>query len=113
MIEKYSFGSIVVNGQTYKADLKIIGGNVVTNWWRKEGHRLRIEDINDILEYKPEVLIVGTGFFGMMKIDEALKKFLEENGIKVIAERTGKAVNAFNDAYREIKKVAGAFHLTC
>jgi len=113
MIEKYSFGSIVVKGQTYKSDLKIIGGDVVSNWWRKEGHLLRIEDINDILKYKPEVLIVGTGFFGMMKIDEALKRFLEEKGIKLIAERTSKAVKTFNEVYGEFTKVAGAFHLTC
>jgi len=113
MIEKYSFGSMVIKGQTYKADLKIIGGDVVANWRREEGHRLIIEDINDIWEYKPEVLIVGTGFFGMMKIDEALKKFLEENGIKLIAWRTGKAVNVFNEVYGKVKKIAGAFHLTC
>ncbi len=113
MIEKYGFGSMVVGGQTYKSDLKIIGDSVIPNWWRKEGHKLREEDIQDILNYEPEVLVVGTGFFGLMKIDDALRKLLEEKSIKLIAERTGKAMNAFNEAYKEAKRVAGAFHLTC
>ncbi|MGB9440927.1 MAG: hypothetical protein WCB15_23500, partial [Desulfobacterales bacterium] len=38
MIEKYSFGKIVVNGVTYTNDIKIVQGRVVSDWWRKKGH---------------------------------------------------------------------------
>jgi hypothetical protein len=38
MIEKYSFGKIVVNGVTYTNDIKIVQGRVVSEWWRKKGH---------------------------------------------------------------------------
>jgi len=50
MIEKYSSGKIVVNGVIYTNDIKIIQGLVVSDWWKKKGHSVDIEDIQDILE---------------------------------------------------------------
>ncbi|MCX7823269.1 MAG: Mth938-like domain-containing protein [Syntrophobacterales bacterium] len=113
MIDKYSFGSMVIKGMAYKSDLKILGDRVLPNWWRKEGHRLHEEDIQDVLDYQPEELIIGTGFLGMMKVDEGLKQLIENRGIKIIVERTGKAVSTFNEAFNKGRRVAGAFHLTC
>jgi hypothetical protein len=50
MIEHYARGSyMTVDGNKYHQDLKIIGGQVKGNWWRKQGHRLDTEDISDIL----------------------------------------------------------------
>ena len=58
MIEKYSFGSIVVDGKQYTSDIKIIDGVVIPNWWRKEGHSLCREDIEDIIEEKPDTWLL-------------------------------------------------------
>lgn len=113
LIDKYSFGSMVIRGTAYKSDLKLLGDKVLPDWWRKEGHKLSQEDIQDVLEYGPEEFIIGTGFFGMMKVNDELKRFIENKGIKVIVERTGKAVSTFNEAYGKGRRVAGAFHLTC
>ncbi|MGD8628620.1 MAG: MTH938/NDUFAF3 family protein, partial [bacterium] len=67
-IEAYRFGSISIDGTAYESDLKIIEGRVVPGWWRKEGHNLLLVDIEDILEAGPEVLIVGQGDPGLMKV---------------------------------------------
>jgi hypothetical protein len=48
MIEKYSFGKIVVNGVAYTNDIKIVKGRVVSDWWRKRGHSVDIEDIQPV-----------------------------------------------------------------
>ena len=45
MIEKYSFGEIVVNGVTYTNDIKIVQRRVVSDWWRKKGYSVCIEDV--------------------------------------------------------------------
>lgn len=42
MIEKYSFGKIVVNGAAYANDIKIVQGRVIPDWWRKKGHSISI-----------------------------------------------------------------------
>lgn len=110
MIERYEFGKIVVKGKTYTSDILIFDEEVRENWWRKEGHRLSIEDLEEVLKFKPEVLIVGTGYNGRMVVPEDLKKFLGERGIQTIALPTQEAVRVFNET--RVRK-AGAFHLTC
>ncbi|MEM4291696.1 MAG: MTH938/NDUFAF3 family protein [Archaeoglobaceae archaeon] len=110
MIERYEVGKIVVNGRAFTSDILIFDESVRENWWRKEGHKLSLEDLREVLEFKPEILIIGTGYNGRMVVPEEVKKFLEEKGIKAIALPTQEAVKVFNET--KAKKV-GAFHLTC
>ena len=109
MIEDYSFGRIVIDGKTYTSDV-IVLGNTVLNWWRKQGHVLNPEDLTAVIEESPEVLIVGTGAYGSMKIPEKTVQFIRDSGITLIGEKTGKAVEIFNMTQ---EKKAAALHLTC
>lgn len=111
-IEDYSFGKMVYGGTTYTSDLIILPDRVIESWWRMEGHRLQIPDLEEILNEKPDVLIIGTGYMGVMKVPVEIITELEEQGIEVHAERSTKAVKRFN-ARDKSKKVAAAFHLTC
>lgn len=114
MIDTYETGrSIQIEGRIYHSDVKIIGDEVRANWWRQAGHRLDRADISDILENRPDVLVVGTGYAGMMQVPAATRKAIENHGIRLRVEKTGSAVQAFNRLHREGHKVAGAFHLTC
>jgi len=72
MIEDYSFGKIIINGKKYDSDLIIFKDHIYDSWWRKEGHNLCIDDIKEIIDIKPEVLIIGTGYFGLMKVPQEL-----------------------------------------
>lgn len=112
-IEKYDFGEIVVNGKKYTRDLIIFPDKIKENWWRKEGHSLCIEDLKEVIEYKPEILIIGTGYSGVMEVKEEVIKELERNNIKVIIKKTKEAVNIFNEYTLKNKKVVCALHLTC
>ncbi len=113
MIESYSFGSMTVAGLRCDKDLKIIRGGVVSGWWRKEGHLLQETDLEDLLSAAPQVLVVGTGAYGAMRVDGGLRALLEERRIELIAEPTARAVEAFNRLVSEGRDAAGAFHLTC
>ncbi|MEM1578352.1 MAG: MTH938/NDUFAF3 family protein [Archaeoglobaceae archaeon] len=110
MIQKYEFGKIWINGELYTTDLIILQDRVKENWWRKEGHRLSIEDLKEVIDFEPEILVVGTGYNGRMEIPNETKKFLEKRGIRLISAPTPKAVEIFNGISG---KKAGAFHLTC
>ncbi|MBU0767990.1 MAG: hypothetical protein KJ687_02700, partial [Proteobacteria bacterium] len=101
MIENFSFGNIVVNGITYTNDIKIIRGSVIPNWWRKRGHRVDIEDVRDIIEAKPNILVLGKGKPGMMKSTRSLCEFLKQNDIDLIEEKTSKAIKTFNRLYKQ------------
>jgi hypothetical protein len=111
-IEHYSFGNITIDGQSYTSDLIIYPGRVDASWWRKEGHNLQVEDLKDILNAKPDVLIIGTGSFGVMRVPKETTAYLESSGIKVHAMRTSKAVGLFNELQKDATVVA-ALHLTC
>ncbi len=113
MIEAYSFGNIRVDGKKYTSDIKILHGNVISNWWRKTGHEVDVDDVTDILDSGIEILVVGKGQPGLMKVSSALRNELEKRGIKLIEKPTAEAYKEFNRLFSEGKKVAGAFHLTC
>jgi hypothetical protein len=114
MIESYVTGrSMRVAGKTYTTDLKIIGETVKDNWWRRQGHRLLSDDIVDILDSRPDVLVVGTGYAGNLDVPPSLRKNLAERGVRLITEHTAEAVELFNRHRAQEESVAGAFHLTC
>ena len=113
MIEAYSFGSLTFAGKRYQKDLKILRGEVAGNWWRTEGHRVDVGDVQDILEAGPAVLVVGMGAYGLMKVSGELKKALADADIKLIAQPSEEAAKTFNKLFQDGKDVAGAFHLTC
>ena len=118
MIEKYEFGQLRVDGKQYQHDVIILPGEVPgrdrvnAHWWRKEGHRLDKADLNEVLEMKPEVLVVGTGYCGCMKVPEETIDFLASSGIEVSVLPTKEACEKYNQT-RGSRKVAATLHLTC
>lgn len=111
-ITHYSFGRIEINGKTYTSDVIIFPDRVDESWWRKEGHFLQIDDLSDAVKEKPEIIIIGTGYYGVMKISDEALSFLTSKNIIVHVEKTDKAVELFNKI-RSGKKVIALLHLTC
>ena len=112
-IDSYKFGSIVIDGVTYRSDCLIFGEAVHANWWRRQGHLLSAEDLQLVVDAKPSILVVGCGESGMMKISKDLSQFLLEQNITFEAFDTYKAVERFNELSRAGENLAAALHLTC
>ncbi|HXX54405.1 MAG TPA: MTH938/NDUFAF3 family protein [Thermodesulfovibrionales bacterium] len=111
-VDHYCFGKIIINGKTYASDVIIYPDSVDSSWWRKEGHYLRPVDLDKALGTKPDLLIIGTGFSGLMVVPEETVLFIISKGIKVLVERTEQATELFN-SLSEDGNVVAAFHLTC
>ncbi len=111
-IDHYSFGKIIIDGKTYTMDLIIYPDRIDPSWWRKEGHLLQIEDLSEVIKEKPDILIIGTGYNGVMRVPEETVVNLRSKGIEVIIKKTTEAVEVFNNMKGD-KKVIAAFHLTC
>ncbi|MFQ6037468.1 MAG: Mth938-like domain-containing protein [Candidatus Aminicenantales bacterium] len=112
MIDSYAFGRIVIHGTSYTSDVIVYPERVDGSWWRKNGHRLCLEDLEDVLKEEFDVLVVGTGYMGVMQVDKELVRNLRSRGLEVIIQNTRKAVETFN-ALKSQKRVIGAFHITC
>jgi len=113
MIEAYEFGRIVVDGQTYTSDLILYPDRVQAGWWRREGHELCPEDIAELLAGRPQVLVVGTGSSGRLRVLPETESLLEERGIQLIALPTDAACRTYNQLRRTGSHAFAALHLTC
>ena len=112
-IDDVSFGKIVVDGTPYNSDIKIVGQQVVPGWWRRSGHRVDADDIRDILNAEPAVLVIGRGNPGLMKATASLRSLLGKKGIALVEADTDRAVRTFNRLAASGKPVAGGFHVGC
>jgi len=113
LVENYRFGKIVINGEKYSKDLIVFRDEIRTNWWRKEGHSLCLEDLTALDDIKTDILVVGIGSAGIMKVPSDVIQGLSKKGIEVIVLKTQEAVEKYNKLAKQKKQVAGAFHLTC
>jgi hypothetical protein len=110
-IEGYRFGRLVVDGQEESRDLIVLPGRVVRNWWRRDGHALVLEDLEEVLDELPDRLIVGTGATGQLRPDPSALRELRGRGVEVVVATTDEAVRLFGDA--DPARTAAALHLTC
>ena len=112
LIESYDFGRIIINGTRFSRDVVILLNSINGNWWRKEGHLLTVDDVKEIVDEKPEVLVVGTGYSGLMSIHPQTEQHLRSSGIELIAAKTERACKIYNDL-STTRRVVAALHLTC
>lgn len=112
-IDAYEFGVMTIEGNEYKDDVIVFGDHIREKWWRRVGHRLEPEDLDEALQDHPEVLVVGQGASAMLKVADLTRRILDEHGVQLMADRTEDAWRTYNRLEQEGRRVVGAFHLTC
>jgi hypothetical protein len=111
-IETIRFGKIVIDGHAYTRDVIVLPDRVLPNWWRKDGHTLSYEDLQQAVTDDLDLLIIGTGIFNRMKVPDEVQKKVEGEGIEMCVLTTREACNLYNQS-REEKRVSAAVHITC
>jgi hypothetical protein len=114
MIESTAFGAMTIDNRTYASDLFIFpDGRVRDSWWRRRGHALGVDDILDLVDAAPDLIVAGTGTSGRMRPEADVAIFLKEKGIEFIAAPTSQAADIYNQKINAKLKVGACFHLTC
>lgn len=112
-IDSCSFGTLCINGKPYTDGLTIRpDGKILKPWRRKRGHQLSMDDLRELIDSSPEVIVVGTGVSGGVIPERNLEEDLSKLAIEFIAAPNEKAIKAFNELVKE-KRVGAGFHLTC
>ena len=111
-IDSYAFGTLVLGGKTYTADLLLLPDRIFANWWRGDGHSVTAADLELVFHTHPELLLIGTGANGLMDVPVLTRSAIERQGIELVVQRTPDAVATYNRMYDE-KRLAAALHLTC
>jgi len=110
-LEEYSFGRLMVDGREHTRDLIVLPDRVVSDWWRREGHALAIEDLEAVIDALPERLVLGVGAYGRLHPHAAVIAELERRGVQVECLPTDAAVRRYGEL--DERCTAAALHLTC
>jgi hypothetical protein len=114
-IRGYKFGEIILGGEIYNKDIIFTANKVLkTNWRRKKGHELCLEDLEDFLDYP--VIFVGTGTQDRVKAIANLSEELVGHETEIVMLPTPKVIELYHwlslcESYSAI--TAFALHLTC
>jgi hypothetical protein len=111
-VDSYDFGEIVIDGEAYTTDVIITPGGVKADWWRREGHSLCPEDLEGVLGPDIEVVIIGCGAHGALRIPDSTRIWLDGQGVRLHALPTREACDRYNELAGSGKVIAG-LHLTC
>jgi hypothetical protein len=110
-IDDYRFGCVIVDGEEQTRDVIVLPERVLTDWWRADGHRLVLADLDEVIEELPERLLVGTGAYGQLRPDPEALAQLRRRGVEVEALPTGEAVRRYGEL--DPRRTGVALHLTC
>jgi hypothetical protein len=110
-LDGYRFGRVLVDGEEHTKDVIVLPNRVVGEWWRRDGHSLVLEDLEDVLDELPERLILGTGAYGRLRPDPDALEQLRSRQIEVESLPTPDAVERFGEL--DPARTAAALHLTC
>src|SRR5207247_4828161 len=105
-IRDYRFGHVVIDGEAHARDVIVLPSRVVANWWRKEGHSLVLDDLDDLIDELPGTLIVGCGVSSQMRPDPKTLQGLRDLGNEVEVLSTPEAVWRFSECEPEIADAA-------
>jgi hypothetical protein len=114
-IDKFAFGTVRIDGETYERDVVIDRGEVRL---RKKGPSKSYRDeyghtplsVEEKLPWKCSRLVIGTGANGALPVMPAVLEEARRRGVEVVAVRTEKAIELLRDADAKTNAV---LHITC
>jgi hypothetical protein len=115
-IEKFSFGSIQIDGETYEHDVVIDQGEIKK---RKKKPSKKFRDkfghtplsIEEKIPWKCRQLIIGNGFSGALPVMDAVKRTAEKRGVELIILPTPNALERLNKESTD--HTNAVIHVTC
>jgi hypothetical protein len=110
-IEDIAFARLVSAGKVYRSACIVSEKGVNGKWWRKNGMTFSPEDFDSVIESKPEIVILGTGFMNKASVlPETVQRFAA-TGIELEAVDSATAAARYNELLAKGRRVIGAFHL--
>lgn len=116
-IQSTSFGSITIDGEKYNHDVLIRLDGEVRKRKKKlskkvygTSHVLSLAEAEHIYEPGAELLIIGSGQTGQVRLSSEAQDFFDTNHVRVVLAATPKAIRLWNEAGGS---TIGLFHVTC
>lgn len=110
-IDSAFFGSFIIDGKKYNHDVIVSWRGEVRE--RRKTHEFTKAELNNVLMESPEVVIVGTGHSGVVKVDPGVEVAARLEGVELIIKQTPEAVQEYNKLAKAKKKAVAVLHSTC
>jgi hypothetical protein len=113
--EKFSFGSIQIDGRTYEDDITIDRG-FIRKRHKKPSKKFREQFGHTPLSVEEEIpwrcrrLVIGTGMYGRLPVMEELKDVAQRRKIELLLLPTEKAIRELRKGLKDVNAV---LHVTC
>ncbi len=111
MIDRFEYGTIVIEGTIHHSDVMILPDGRVEALRLAERSVLRAKDVSKIIKAKPEVIILGRGTAGNLRLGPEVESRLQQAGIELQSYRTHKAIETYREL-RNQRKTAAVLHIT-
>ncbi len=112
-----AFGSIQIGNEKYDHDVFISLNGSINKRKKKlskevfgTSHVISLAEAEYIYEDGADILILGCGWMGKVKLSDEARNFFEKNHITTYLESTPKAVERWNETSGN---GIGLFHITC
>ena len=113
--EKFSFGSIQIDGRTYEHDI-IVDRGLIRKRDKKPSKKFREQfghtplSVEEKIPWKCRRLVVGTGAYGRLPVMEELKEEAQRRKIELLLLPTEEAIRGLRKGLKDANAV---LHLTC
>jgi hypothetical protein len=119
-VEHFEWAAFTIRGQKHSANGVGVGkdiwlvGESVSAWDARKGHVLTPAMVQCALDQNLDVLVIGTGVNGAIRLKDRTRKAVKEAGIQeLIVAKTPEACDTFNRLFREGRRVGLLAHGTC
>ncbi len=116
-IEDTKFGSITIDGKTYEHDVILRLSGKVEKRQKKlskemygTSHIISKDEAKFVFEDGCDVLIVGAGQEGNVRLSPEASDYFNKKRCKVLLQPTPEAIRSFNQSH---DKKIGLMHVTC
>lgn len=109
-INSTEFGSVTINNKKYQHDVIITAEGEVQSIKTEVRHLISEKEFYLLLKGNPEIILIGSGQYNALRVDEKVKDLAHKKGVKIIILKTPEAVKKFNELN---KRVSAYIHVTC
>ena len=113
--DKFSFGSVQINGSPYHNDV-VIEGSEVRNRKKKPSKQFREQfghtplSVEEDIPWKCKRLVIGTGAYGRLPVMQEVRSEAARKQVKLLVLPTIEAIQVLN---RDVKDTNAILHVTC
>ncbi len=110
-IQAYDLQSVTIDGQRYVDSLIVSADNLQTGWRHPDCQHLTLDDLNDAIAHKPELIVLGCGNVQQFP-PTALLSALANRGIGLEVMTCAAACRTFNLLMAEGRNAIAALMLS-